>query len=444
MAQRKGVIVTETVNTSEELQTFLAKSGLCVIDAYQGWCGPCKPVQNLFKRLKTEIGADKISFAMANCDKIKEMEIYTGSCEPLFLYYGGGQLCGMVRGCNAPLIERVAIAKAEEEVAVAEGRAKRTVIQQGSEPALPEEPPAEQTESVDNDQVIEPEQKLTDHNINKCITIAILNPDNAADGDVVSSILNDINLAGLTVIHNETRNLTEDNIKVLYSNEVPDDVVVKLTSGNCILLGLTKGETGASSIKLTDDIVSALEGPNYASGSIEAAERDLILLFPDFNIPKVTVSAQLRESMSRTSNTQNEVIETTLTIITPQAVEKYAEDIIKDIERLEFKIRLRIDYQFSDEEARKFFEFQEEMAQDDALIESLATGPCLVLLLEKDGAVLDWRSAIGPYQDAAKEAPDSLRAKYTVESGVVSILASSNSSQVTREAGFFFGGDAFL
>ena len=42
MAARKGVIVTETVSNSEEMAVFLAKDGLCVIDVYQAWCGPCK------------------------------------------------------------------------------------------------------------------------------------------------------------------------------------------------------------------------------------------------------------------------------------------------------------------------------------------------------------------------------------------------------------------
>lgn len=90
MAQRKGVIVTEVINSSDEWHNFLAKSGLCVVDAYQSWCGPCKPVQVLFKRLKTEIGATKVYFATADCEKIKELESYKGSCEPTFLFYGGG------------------------------------------------------------------------------------------------------------------------------------------------------------------------------------------------------------------------------------------------------------------------------------------------------------------------------------------------------------------
>ena len=72
-----------------------------------------------------------------------------------------------------------------------------------------------------------------------------------------------------------------------------------------------------------------MDGPNHVSTTIEQAEHDLIVLFPDFNIPKVTMSTQLRESLT---NEDVKAIETTLTIITPTAVEKYADDIIKDIE----------------------------------------------------------------------------------------------------------------
>ena len=92
---------------------------------------------------------------------------------------------------------------------------------------------------------------------------------------------------------------------------------------------MTKGETGASSVKLATDIITALDGPNHVSETIEQAERDLLVVFPDFNIPKVTMSAQLRDSIT---NNEDKTIERTLTIITPTAVGKYVDDIIKDIE----------------------------------------------------------------------------------------------------------------
>ena len=44
-------------------------------------------------------------------------------------------------------------------------------------------------------------------------------------------------------------------------------------------------------------------------------------------------------------------------------------------------------------------------------------GPALVLVLEKTGAVGDWRSAIGPLEGADKQAPESLRAMYAGTGG---------------------------
>ena len=60
----------------------------------------------------------------------------------------------------------------------------------------------------------------------------------------------------------------------------------------------------------------------------------------------------------------------------------------------------------------KYFEHQEDLASDEGLKAALLGGPALVLVLEKTGAVGDWRSAIGPLEGADKQAPESLRAMY--------------------------------
>ena len=74
------------------------------------------------------------------------------------------------------------------------------------------------------------------------------------------------------------------------------------------------------------EVIQKLEGPNHVSDSIEKAESDFTTLFPDFNVPKVSISAQLREAPEDDSSEQ------TLTIITPHAAAKYTSDIINDIE----------------------------------------------------------------------------------------------------------------
>ena len=51
MARKKEQAVMETVADEAEFVAFIDKPGLSVIDVYQTWCGPCKPVQGKFSDL---------------------------------------------------------------------------------------------------------------------------------------------------------------------------------------------------------------------------------------------------------------------------------------------------------------------------------------------------------------------------------------------------------
>ena len=115
-----------------------------------------------------------------------------------------GQLVGMVQGCNAPIIENMAIQKAEQEELIAQGKATRVVLNssesvkalQSSQSVQPEQSDAAEVEPtqptpsgddegkeevLDPEEVVTLEEKLSDHHINKCFTIAVLNPENTAD-----------------------------------------------------------------------------------------------------------------------------------------------------------------------------------------------------------------------------------------------------------------------
>ncbi|NXW45227.1 TXND3 protein, partial [Nyctiprogne leucopyga] len=57
------------------------------IDVYQAWCGPCKAVVNLFRKLKTEFGEDDmLHFAVAEADNIPTLQPFRNKCEPVFLF----------------------------------------------------------------------------------------------------------------------------------------------------------------------------------------------------------------------------------------------------------------------------------------------------------------------------------------------------------------------
>uniref|UniRef100_A0A8B9NRX1 Thioredoxin domain-containing protein n=1 Tax=Apteryx owenii TaxID=8824 RepID=A0A8B9NRX1_APTOW len=66
---------------------MLCLKGLIVVDAFQAWCGPCKTVVDLFRKIRNEVGSDLLHFAVAEVDSIDALEEYRGKCEPVFLFY---------------------------------------------------------------------------------------------------------------------------------------------------------------------------------------------------------------------------------------------------------------------------------------------------------------------------------------------------------------------
>uniref|UniRef100_A0A8D3AEQ3 Nucleoside diphosphate kinase B n=1 Tax=Scophthalmus maximus TaxID=52904 RepID=A0A8D3AEQ3_SCOMX len=67
---------------------MLATKGLTVVDVNQQWCGPCRAVVSLLRKIKNELDDDLLHLATAEADIINALEKYRGKCEPTFLFYG--------------------------------------------------------------------------------------------------------------------------------------------------------------------------------------------------------------------------------------------------------------------------------------------------------------------------------------------------------------------
>ncbi|XP_054839772.1 thioredoxin domain-containing protein 6 isoform X2 [Eublepharis macularius] len=117
------------VNNQELWEEVLCSRGLIVVDVYQCWCGPCKTVISLFRKIRNEHGDDLLHFAVAEVDSIDALEKYHGKCEPTFLFYAGGELVAVVRGANAPLLQKTIVEQLEAERKVLDHGAERVVIQ---------------------------------------------------------------------------------------------------------------------------------------------------------------------------------------------------------------------------------------------------------------------------------------------------------------------------
>ncbi|XP_048650068.1 thioredoxin domain-containing protein 6 isoform X6 [Marmota marmota marmota] len=127
-SKKKEIALQVNISTQELWEEMLSSKGLTVVDVYQGWCGPCKPVASLFQKMRIEVGLDLLHFALAEADCLDVLEKYRGKCEPTFLFYAGGELVAVVRGANAPLLEKTILDQLEAEKKVlAEGRERKVI-----------------------------------------------------------------------------------------------------------------------------------------------------------------------------------------------------------------------------------------------------------------------------------------------------------------------------
>ncbi|XP_023415846.1 thioredoxin domain-containing protein 6 isoform X3 [Cavia porcellus] len=267
-----------------------------VVDVYQGWCGPCKPVVSLFKKMRIELGLDLLHFALAEADCLDVLEKYRGKCEPTFLFYAGGQLVAVVRGANAPLLEKTILDHLEAEKKVlAEGRERQVI----KDEALSSEEECFSHEKDDG--------KDEDVVSSKTCTLAVIKPDAVVHGKT-DEIIMKIQEAGFDIVTHEERTLTEAEVRHFYQHRAGQEGFGKLVhhmcSGPSHLLILTRAEDTEEVITAWRDLMGPSD-PNVArreqpeslraqygtempfnavhgSQDREDADRELALLFPSF------------------------------------------------------------------------------------------------------------------------------------------------------------------
>uniref|UniRef100_A0A286XQE1 NME/NM23 family member 9 n=1 Tax=Cavia porcellus TaxID=10141 RepID=A0A286XQE1_CAVPO len=264
-SKKKEIALQVNISTQELWEEMLGTKGLTVVDVYQGWCGPCKPVVSLFKKMRIELGLDLLHFALAEADCLDVLEKYRGKCEPTFLFYAGGQLVAVVRGANAPLLEKTILDHLEAEKKVlAEGRERQVI----KDEALSSEEECFSHEKDDG--------KDEDVVSSKTCTLAVIKPD--------------------AVVHGKT-----DEIIM---KEGFGKLVHHMCSGPSHLLILTRAEDTEEVITAWRDLMGPSD-PNVArreqpeslraqygtempfnavhgSQDREDADRELALLFPSF------------------------------------------------------------------------------------------------------------------------------------------------------------------
>ncbi|XP_009503633.2 thioredoxin domain-containing protein 3 [Phalacrocorax carbo] len=437
MAEKKKETQLQAIITNQkQWDEMLLTNGVVVIDVYQAWCGPCKAVVNLFRKLKNEFGEDDmLHFAVAEADSIPTLRPFRNKCEPVFLFCVNGKIIAIVRGVNAPLIRKKITELVQEEREITAGQKERTEV---DELVFLEEKSSEET---------------VEENVPKEVvkySVGIIKPDDVLEGRV-EEIKKKIRDAGFGIEAAEEKILTEEQIRVFYARnkEQPDfdDFVQFMMSGPCHVLVITKKEATDAiphwkelrewSESVPDDLEA--EKPDRLEGtmetesivnicdvqdSVEDASRQLAFFFPNFDKKKT-----------------DQKVEKTLALIRPSLLKERRHSIMQRIKDDGFKIAMQKEIILSEEQTREFYKEHENQDYFPVLLEQMTSGPTLVLALTRENAIAHWRDLLGPktVEEAKKENPNSLRAKYVVDNIPIDQLhGSSTPDDAQKELQFFF------
>ena len=134
-------------------------------------------------------------------------------------------------------------------------------------------------------------------------------------------------------------------------------------------------------------------------------------------------------------------LEQTLSIIKPDAVERNLENEIKEMFKNKgFSIVKEKKIQIEKSEAEKFYKVHETKAFYNDLCTYLSSGPIVVMILEKENAVLDNRELMGATNP--KDAKDgTIRKKYGISIDKNSVHGSDSIENAKIEIDFFFKSD---
>ena len=131
-------------------------------------------------------------------------------------------------------------------------------------------------------------------------------------------------------------------------------------------------------------------------------------------------------------------LEQTLSIIKPDAVERKLENEIKEMFKNNgFFILKEKKIQIEKNEAEKFYKVHETKPFYNDLCAYLSSGPIIVMVLEKDNAVLENRELMGATNP--KEADEgTIRKKYGISIDKNSVHGSDSVENAKIEIDFFF------
>ena len=128
----------------------------------------------------------------------------------------------------------------------------------------------------------------------------------------------------------------------------------------------------------------------------------------------------------------------TFAIITPDAVKnKYTGQIYDRILKANFKILGAKLLQMTVEQAESFYAVHQEKPFYNDLVNFMTSYPCMVLALEKENAVAEWRKTIGSTNPKEAE-ENTIRSDFATNVQENAVHGSDSNENAEKEIAFFF------
>ncbi|XP_049497277.1 thioredoxin domain-containing protein 3 isoform X1 [Panthera uncia] len=445
MASKKREIQLQTVVNSQSLwDEMLQNKGLTVIDVYQAWCGPCKAMQPLFRKLKNELNEDELlHFVVAEADNIVTLQSFRDKCEPVFLFSVNGKIIAKIIGANAPLVNQKIINLIDEERKIEAGEMVRPqyheIVFVDSDAEDGEESPYESAEQL--------------------YSIAIIKPD-AVIARKSLEIKKKILEAGFVIEIEDKRVLTEQQVRDFYSRiaDQPDfeDFVLFMTNGLSHILVISQGNeeqpvweetepNPETETKVYEDNHHEVAPPTLRKEKRyslqEYLERQHISQLCDIEESIANVNKFIDMFFPDFKSMKNLKLEKILALLLPDLFQEKKENVLGIIHDEGFKILMQRSIVLSEEEAQTLCKEYENEDYFENLIKKMTSGPSLALVLLRDNCLQHWKELIGPssVEKAKTSVPESLCVQFAVEGLPINQLYGSDSLETAeKEIQYFF------
>ncbi|XP_006887685.1 PREDICTED: thioredoxin domain-containing protein 3 [Elephantulus edwardii] len=434
-SKKRGEIQLQTIINSQTLwDEMLLNKGLTVIDVYQAWCGPCKAMQSLFRKLKNELNEDEIlHFAVAEVDSIVTLQSFKDKCEPVFLFSLNGKIISMIKGANAPLVNAKVTQLINEERKVLAGE----IVRPEYEEIIFVESDTEDTEDEHKEN---PEEEYS---------FVIIRP-NSMISTKAREIKEKITEAGFVIAAEDMRILPEGDVRDFYSlmADEPDfeDFVSFMTSGISYLLAFSQGNKKQE----------VFEEPESEPESLpqESPEDDSDVKDVNKSLEMKTLQDYVdRQHLSQFCDVEEDItnankfidiffpdlkrmkLEKIMALIRPDLCKENKEDVLEVIENEGYKILMQRQIVLSEEEAQKFCKEYENENYFQDLLENMTSGPSLALVLVRENGLKHWKHILGPnsVEEAKEYIPECLCARFAKGTLPVNQIYGSNSLEEAKE-----------